>query len=169
MSGPHQDPVRTRRGNIQSLPPQKDAVSEDPLTSRREQRAAAAAEHAAAQERRRAAETAQARRLVTEFVREARGRGLPLVPLMARPYSGRGTYKTGLRGWYIRRDRSLAVGEDGSFYVLSVPASLLARVRGVDVPPADPPLIAGVGGRDGESMPLEELLRRRLDAPEERN
>lgn len=142
-------------------------MSDDPRERRRAAAAEVAAELAAAQERRRAAETAQARRLVAEFVTSARERGLPTTPLAARPYSGRGTYSTGLSGWYIRRDRSLAIGADGSFYVLNVPASLRARLRGIEVPPADPPLIAGLGGRDGESMPLETLLRLRLDAPPE--
>jgi hypothetical protein len=48
--------------------------------------------------------------------------------------------------------------------VLTVPASLRARVTGVVVQPQDPRLIVGEGGRDGESMPLAALLRQRLDA-----
>jgi hypothetical protein len=56
------------------------------------------------------------------------------------------------------------VGEDGSFYILSVPGGLRARFTGVTVPPSDPPLVVGAGGRDGESIPLPDLLRLRLDA-----
>ena len=33
--------------------------------------------------------------------------------------------------------------------------------------PSDPPLAVGVGARDGESMPLKELLRLRLEAGDE--
>jgi hypothetical protein len=101
---------------------------------------------------------------VADFARAAHARGLRLTALTARAYNGRATYRTGLRGWYLRPDRSLAVGADGGFYVLTVPASLRARVTGVVVQPQDPRLIVGEGGRDGESMPLQALLRQRLDA-----
>ncbi len=47
---------------------------------------------------------------------------------------------------------------------MSTGTSLRSLVAGADVPPADPPLTVGKGGRDGESMPLEELLQIRLDA-----
>jgi hypothetical protein len=136
----------------------------DERESWREQRRVAAAEHAAAFERRRAAESEQADRLVAEFARAARERGLRTSPLVARGYHGRGRYRTGLHGWYLRRDRSLAVGTDGSFYVLSVPPSLRARLAGASLEPQRPKLVVGEGGRDGESMPLAELLRQRLDA-----
>ena len=66
--------------------------------------------------------------------------------------------------WYLRRNGSLGVDEDGEFYILSAPTSLAARLRGTTVAPSDPPLVAGVGGRDGESMPLRDLLRLRLEA-----
>ena len=129
-----------------------------------EQRRMAAAVHAAAAERRRAAQTEQARRLVADFVTTAAERGLRTEPLVARPYSGRGTYRTGLTGWYLRADRSLAVGTDGEFYVLTVPPSLRARLTGADVTPQEPPLDVGVGGKDGDSIALDSLLRKRLDA-----
>jgi hypothetical protein len=129
-----------------------------------ERRRRAVAQHGAELDRRRSAEVAEARRLVADFARAAHARGLRLTALTARAYNGRATYRTGLRGWYLRPDRSLAVGADGGFYVLTVPASLRARVTGVVVQPQDPRLIVGEGGRDGESMPLAALLRQRLDA-----
>ena len=129
-----------------------------------EQRRMAAAVHAAAAERRRAAQTEQARRLVTDFVRQAREQSIRAEPLVARPYSGRGTYRTGLTGWYLRADRTLAVGTDGEFYVLTVPASLRARFAGAHIKPQEPPLDVGVGGKDGDSIALDSLLRKRLDA-----
>ena len=124
----------------------------------------AAAEQVARQERVRAAESEQARALLAGFVRDARELGLPTLPLKARAMNGRTLYRTGLTGWYLKRNRSLAVDEDGHFYVLSAPTRAVARWRGTVVPPSDPPLVVGVGGRDGESMPLEQLLAQRLAA-----
>lgn len=128
-----------------------------------EQRRLAVTVHAAAQERRKAADTAQARQLIADFVRHAHERGLPAVPLTARAYHGRTRYRTRLSGWYLKADRSMAVGEDGEFYLLSVPGSLRARFTAVAVAPHDPPLVIGAGGRDGESIPLRALLQGRLD------
>ena len=58
----------------------------------------------------------------------------------------------------------MAIGTDGEFYLLTVPASLRARLRGVDLTPSDPPLQVGRSAVDGESISLAELLQRRLDA-----
>lgn len=118
--------------------------------------------HGEAQERRRAVEIAQAQALVADFVRRARERGLPTEPLVARAYSGRGRFRTGLRGWYLKADRSMAVAEDGAFYLLAVSAGPLARLTGVTLRADDPPLVVGRGGRDGESIPLATLLERAL-------
>lgn len=120
--------------------------------------------HQAAQRARRDGETARARELVTRFTRQATERGLRPVPLAATAYSGRGSYRTGLRGWYLKPDRSLAIGTDGEFYILSVPASLAARLRGARLTPSEPPLQVGEGARDGESIPLADLLELRLGA-----
>ncbi|MDQ7905913.1 hypothetical protein RB614_15455 [Phytohabitans sp. ZYX-F-186] len=120
--------------------------------------------HAAAEERRRAVEISQARALVADFVRRARARDLPTQPLVARAYSGRGRYRTGLRGWYLKADRSMAVAEDGTFHLLTVPASLRARLTGITLPGDDPPLVVGRGGKDGESVPLATLLERVLSS-----
>jgi hypothetical protein len=137
---------------------------DDAQTRWLEQRRQAVAAHGAALERRRAAETEEALRLVAEFTREAHARGLRLTSLTARAYDGRAAYRTGLRGWYLRPDRTLAVGTDGGFYILTVPATFQARLTGVRIRPQDPRLVVGEGGRDGESMPLRALLRQRLDA-----
>lgn len=128
----------------------------------RSQRDRAVAAHAEALAAKQAAETAQARQLVAEFVRAAREQGLPTVALRALPYDGGGGYRTGLRGWYIHPDHSVAVGEDGQYYVLGVPPSVKARLTGVSVVPSDPPLIVGEGARDGASAPLGHLLSRAL-------
>lgn len=129
-----------------------------------QRRREAAVEHAATLDRRRAAETLQARQLVGDFVTEASLQGLRTRKLLARAHNGRARYRTGLIGWHLKRDGSLAVTPAGDFYLMSSPTSLRSRLRGVRLEPADPPLAVGVGARDGESMPLRELLRRRLGA-----
>ncbi len=128
----------------------------------RAQQREAAQERLAGQQRREAAETERARELVAGFVEQVRAAGPPPVPLRARGFDGR-DYRTGLTGWYVRRDRSAAVGTDGRFYVLSVGGGLSARLRGARVEPSDPPLVLGAGGRDGDSVALEVALRRVLE------
>jgi hypothetical protein len=136
-------------------------VADEP--SWRGKRREASAVHAAALERRKAAETAQARSQVAEFVRKMKARGIEPRPLRA-PVAGSGaSYRTGITGWYLRRNRSLGADTDGNFYILGAPASLKARLLGVRILPSDPPLTVGRGARDGESMPLEQLLRLRLE------
>jgi hypothetical protein len=138
------------------------AVADDPSWA--EQRRQAVAGHAAALEAARAAEAAKGRALIADFVRRAAAAGLAPGPLSAHALDGRATYRTTLRGWYLKRNRSVAVGSDGEFYVLAVPASLRARLRGAAVEPSEPRLVIGAGGGDGESVPLAELLQRRLAA-----
>ncbi len=122
----------------------------------------AVAAHAADRARREAAEAAQAAELLREFVTAARERGLVPVPLTAQSYSGRGRYRTRLRGWYLSSNQTMAVAENGHFYLLTVPGSLAARFTGVTVTPATPRLVLGEGGRDGERIPLRTLLDRLL-------
>jgi hypothetical protein len=111
-----------------------------------------------------AAEAERATLVVAGFLARVRELGLPAEPLRARAYSGSATYRTGLRGWYLQPQGSLAIGEDGGFYVLISPAGLGSRLRGVRIAPSPPPLAVGRGARDGESMSLKELLDRRLAA-----
>ncbi|MEU4392481.1 hypothetical protein [Kribbella sp. NPDC023855] len=135
----------------------------DSAASWREQRREAAAAQGAALERRKAEETAKARALLAGFVQEMQARGIEPHQLRA-PVVGSGTtYRTSITGWYLRRNRSLGVDAEGNFYVLGTPAGLKARLFGVQVLPSDPPLVVGLGARDGESLPLEQLLRMRLD------
>jgi hypothetical protein len=129
-----------------------------------EQRRQAVAGHGAALEAARAADAARARVLIDDFVRRAAELGVHPEVLSARSLDGRSTYRTRLRGWYLKANRSVAVGEDGEFYVLSVPSSLRARFSGAEVQPSTPRLVIGAGGGDGETMSLETLLQRRLDA-----
>jgi len=129
----------------------------------REKRREASAVHAAALERRKAAETAQARAQLAEFVRKMKAQGIEPRPLRAWVAGSGASYRTNVTGWYLRRNRSLGADIDGNFYILGLPASLKARLLGVRILPSDPPLTVGLGARDGESMPLEQLLRLRLE------
>jgi hypothetical protein len=129
-----------------------------------EQRRQAVAGHAAALDATRAAEADQAAALLAGFVTEAAARGIEPTVLSARSFDGRATYKTRLRGWYLKANKSVAVGADGRYYALTVPSSLRARFTGAEVEPSVPRLVIGAGGGDGETMPLAQLLRRRLDA-----
>ncbi|GGK84623.1 hypothetical protein [Mangrovihabitans endophyticus] len=129
-----------------------------------ERRKQAVAGHAAALSADREAEAERAAALLADFVREASARGLTPGPLRVRAVDRNATYRTRLRGWYLKRNRSVAVGEDGRYYVLSVPASLRARLTGAEIAPSLPRLVVGAGGGDGETIPLAQLLTRRLDA-----
>lgn len=113
-------------------------------------------------ERRRLAEVAQAAAMVRQFAADAAAAGITPERLTARTYDGSARYRTDREGWYLKHDRSVAVGTDGEFYVLSVPRSLRGWLAGTTVPPAEPPLELGKGGRDGESMPMRVALDKRL-------
>lgn len=139
-------------------------MSSDETEQWREKRRLDALAQAEAAAHRRAEETEQARGQVAQFARDAPAAGLTVSALKAEAYGGRAHYRTGLRGWRIQRSGLLAISVDGVLYDLSVPARLGALVTGVRLEPHDPPLIVGVGGRDGTSMPLAELLAIRLAA-----
>ena len=126
----------------------------------RAEEAARRAELAAAQER---GESRQAQVLIDAFVADARARGLPTEPLRATLFDGR-SVRTDKVGWYLRKNRSLAIGDDGSYYVLTVPGGLRERFSGVKLEPSPPPLVVGKGGRDGESGSLSDFLAWRLAA-----
>src|SRR4029453_7541358 len=118
--------------------------------------------HVEAQRRRSEQESAKAQLLVDRFVSQAKQARLPTEELTARPWSGRGRYRTGVVGWYLRRDRPVGVGVDGRYSVLVVAPERFGRWRPVPVDPTPPPLQVGRGGRDGESIALDALLETRL-------
>jgi hypothetical protein len=132
---------------------------------RRAERAERAEYHAEAQRRRSEQEAAEAQVLIDRFVGQATQAGLATEELTARPWSGRGRYRTGVIGWYLRRDRSVGVGLDGGYYVLVVAPERFGRWRTVPVAPSPPPLQVGQGARDGESVALDVLLEMRLQWP----
>src|SRR4051794_31366703 len=134
----------------------------DDAARRRAERAEHAAYHLQAQRQREERESAQAQVLVDRFVERARQAGLATEKLTARPWSGRGRYRTGIEGWYLRRDRSVGVGVDGRYYSLVVAPQRFGRWRTIALAPTPPPLQVGQGARDGESVTLEALLELRL-------
>jgi len=136
-------------------------MGEDPAR-RRAERAERANYHVESQRRRSEQESAEAQVLVDRFVAQATQAGLATEELTARPWSGRGRYRTGVIGWYLRRDRSVGVGLDGGYYVLVVAPERFGRWRTVPVDPSPPPLQVGLGARDGESVALDVLLEMRL-------
>jgi hypothetical protein len=126
----------------------------------RAEEAARRAELAAARDQE---ESRQAQQLIDGFVADARARGIVPEPLRATLFDGHGV-KTDKTGWYLRKNKSVAVGDDGAYYVLTVPGGLRERLRGVRLQPAPPPLEVGRGGRDGETGDLAEFLAKRLEA-----
>jgi len=134
----------------------------DDAAQRRADRAERAASHVEAQRRRDEHESAQAQVLVDRFIERATEAGLPTEELTARPWSGSGRYRTGVTGWYVRRDHSIGVGVDGGYYLLVVPPVRFGRWRTVALDRTPPPLEVGRGARDGESITLADLLERRL-------
>jgi hypothetical protein len=131
----------------------------DPYMSRAEE-AARRAELAAAQAR---GESREAQKLIDEFVAAAKAKGMAPQPLRATLYGGQ-SVKTDKVGWYIRKNQSIAIGEDGGYYVLTVPGGFRERFTGVKLTPSAPPLVIGRGGKDGESGDLTDFLRWRLEA-----
>ena len=109
------------------------------------------------------AESKQAQVLIDRFVADARERGIAPQPLRATLYSGQNV-KTDKVGWYLRKNQSLAIGEDGSYYIMTVPGGWRERLSGVKLKPSPPPMVVGKGGRDGESGDLAEFLRWRLES-----
>ncbi len=107
------------------------------------------------------AESVKAQEQIDQFVRDAQAAGVAPEPLKATLYTGQ-RVKTDQRGWYLRKNGSIAVGTDGGYYILTVPGGLKERLRGVKLKPSPPPLIVGKGGRDGETGDLSEFLQRRL-------
>lgn len=125
------------------------------------QRTEAAREQERRLHARKEVEHAKARKILEEFVEVARGT-LPTERLMVKGYGGRGSARSDVEGWYLRLDRTIGLGTDGSFYVLTAPLGVLDRVRGVKLTPTPPPLVIGAGGKDGDSIELVAALDRLL-------
>ena len=140
-------------------------MTDDPAAAKRE-RAQRAHYHVEAQQRRADAESAKAQVFVDRFVARATDTGVPTEELTAAPWSGRGRYRTGVQGWYLKQDRSIGVGADGGYYVLVVAPQRFGQFRRISIDRTPPPLQVGKGGRDGDSVALDTLLELRLHWPD---
>lgn len=130
-----------------------------PEPSSRARDAAQRAQLAAAHRR---GESARAQVMINNFLTRMRAEGGPAEPLRATLLSGR-EVRTDKSGWYLKKNRSVAIGDDGDYYVLTVPGGLLERLRGAKLRPTSPPLIVSQGGRDGEAGDLAFFLEVTLE------
>ena len=135
---------------------------QDEAAQHRADQAERAEYHVQARRIREEQESAKAQVMIDRFVERATAAGLPTEELTARPWSGRGRYRTGVVGWFLRRNGSVGIGTDGGYYVLNVAPMRLGRWRKVTIEPSPPPLIVGKGGGDGETFALDELLEMRM-------
>lgn len=103
--------------------------------------------------------------IIRTAIEAYRAAGIEPIPLQARPFTGNGTIRTSLTGWYLKHDRTLAVDEEARFYVLRVPGGLMSRLKGATPEPSPAPLVVGRGARDGETFEIRELLQMRLEDP----
>ncbi len=102
--------------------------------------------------------------LLREGIAAFEAAGIAAVPLRARTDRG-GSVRTSLRGWYLKKDHSIAVDTEARYYVMRVAGGLAAHFRGEDPEPTEAPLVVGRGARDGETFDLPELLEMRLRDP----
>lgn len=114
----------------------------------------------AASARRGEAQAAQA--LIDDFLIAVRERAIAPERLMATQLDGR-QVRTDKTGWYVDKRRSVAIGEGGEWFVLTVPSSAFGRFTGVKLDASPPELVVSRGGRDGESGDLADFLARVLD------
>lgn len=135
------------------MPPNKDWAA---------QRSTAAAEHLARLEARQDAEHRQAEAHLASFAAAARKRGLEAERLKVRGYVGSRSARTPRWGWYLRKDKKAGIDIDGNFYHLVGPLGVRDMLQGVTPAPSRPPLVLGVGGRDGDSVALADALDRLL-------
>lgn len=127
------------------------------------QRTEAAAIQAQRLAARQNAEHERAEALLASFLPVVTTRGPKPVDLIVQGYGGQGTARSKLRGWYLRNNRTCALGTDGKFYVLIAPLNRFhPSWLKVDVQPTRPPLIIGEGGKDGDTIDLAEALERIL-------
>lgn len=104
-----------------------------------------------------------AQELIDQFIAEATERGIAPEPLRVQLSDG-STARSDKTGWYIKRNRTVAIGADGGYYICAMPGGLRERLTGVRLTPAQPALQVSRGGRDGETGDLADFLTKRLRA-----
>ena len=135
-------------------------MSSDDWVAQRTKAAAIQADRLSA---RKNAEHERAEAQLAEFLPVVTAHGPAPVDLVVQGYGGVGQAKSNRRGWYLRNNRTCALGTDGKFYVLIAPLSRFHPVwKKVEVPPTRPPLIIGEGGKDGETIDLADAIERVL-------
>ena len=107
-------------------------------------------------------ESKAAQTLIDEFLVEAKRRRVDPIPLRATLLSGH-SVRTDKTGWYLRKNHTLAIGVDGSYYQLTIVGGLAERLRGARLTATPPPIYVGAGGRDGETGDLTDFLERTLN------
>ncbi len=107
-----------------------------------------------------ARDEAQAKEQIARFMVRVKKAQVPPERLIANKLSGNGTVRTTQCGWYIRTNRSAAIGVDGNFYLMLADGGLRTWLRGATLTPSSPPLVLGASGRDGDSIPLRDALAR---------
>lgn len=131
--------------------------STDDWPAQRRSAAQARGEHLAQAQAR---EVAKAETQIAEFMDRVQGANVPPERLVAKKLSGSGTVRTNQFGWYIRANRSAAIGTDGKFYLLLADGGIRTWLRGAELKPSAPPLVLGASGRDGESITMRDALAR---------
>jgi len=105
----------------------------------------------------------EAQHLIEQFIAEAIHRGILPEPLRAQLSDG-GTARTDKKGWYIKVNETVGIGEDGGYYVLSLPGGLKERLSGIRLEPSQPCLRVAQVEQDGEAGDLADFLTKRLRA-----
>jgi len=105
---------------------------------------------------------AKAEGILAEFLPVIVEHGPAPEPLRVQGYGGKLDARTKLQGWYLRINKTAALGVDGRFYILIAPLTLADKMTGVTPKPTRPPMVLGEGGRDGESIDLPVALERLL-------
>ena len=127
------------------------------------QRTQAAAIQASRLAQRQDAEHRRAEAQLDAFLPVVKAYGPAPVDLIVQGYGGVGEARTNLKGWYLRNNRTCALGTDGKFYVLIAPLNRFhPPFLKIKVAPTRPPMIIGEGGKDGDSIDLSDALERVL-------
>lgn len=162
MVADHRQHLEQGRLSVSTPDPQHRPDSKVDLDQSRAKRADQAEQLSELREGKKRHESKAAQKLINEFLLEAERRGVEPGPLRATLLSGH-SVKTDKTGWYLRKNHSLAIGIDGSYYQLTIMGGLAERLRGAKLTATPPPIYVGSGGKDGETGDLTDFLERVLN------